>query len=651
MTGERDGGATTPPSPHPFGENVRRLVDACLEEAGSEAIKLVDTACATHSRIAAVLRERFRTLAAAGLLGPLSRTVLRQETASDESGEPRDRRDTIDQDTIGSYRLVRELGRGGQAVVYLAEDLRLRRRVAIKVLAGLGPLSPTALRRFRREAEVASRLDHPGICTVYEAGLDQGTPFIAMRLVEGVTLADSIRDAVSAAGTLPDPDRGSTAVTAGSSTRTEVDRLVHIIEKAARALHAAHEAGIVHRDVKPGNIMVTGELDPVLLDFGLAAGEDSGLVTLTQEGNAPGTLAYMSPEQLAHTSGNLDRRTDVYSLGITLYECLTLRRPFRAETREAMHEAIRFRSPENPRRFNPKVTRDLRAVIETALEKERDRRYRTALAFAEDLRRVRERKPIEARPPGPAGRAIRWARRRPVRATLVLALALGVPLVTGLGGYVVAKWPDIAAQRRRALRDRLEGHLARGFDELGRGSPERARRAFEAALDLDPGCVEAVAGRALALLGLHRVAECVAFLDPHGRRSASVPAIERIRADALRLLGPSPGVAGGPGPASGPVTDTGFFLEAARLVHGPRPDRDHLRRALHHLTRAVFTAPSPRQVYQILLARVAADIGDGPWARRAARALAANWPDSPLARHWAEYARRAVPPDGTQTSR
>ncbi len=320
---------------------------------------------------------------------------------------------------------MRELGRGGQAVVHLAEDARLGRKVALKVLnEPLGEGSIDALIRFQREAEVASRLDHPGICAVYEAGEFEGRHYIAMRHVEGETLAACIARARSDRDPPPVPTR-----------REEIDAIVELFERAARALHAAHEAGLIHRDVKPGNIMVSASGEPVILDFGLARDEESAGETLTLTGVLMGTPAYMSPEQLIGKGARLDRRTDVYSLGVALYERLTLRRPFVAPTREALYRAIVAQEPRRARRVNAAIGRDLEIVLVTALEKDRDRRYQTAWDMAEDLRRVRTREPIRARPAGPLLRSRRWVERNPGVAaslgTVILALGagLGVSLV------------------------------------------------------------------------------------------------------------------------------------------------------------------------------------------------------------------------------
>jgi eukaryotic-like serine/threonine-protein kinase len=337
---------------------------------------------------------------------------------------------------IGPYLLERELGRGGQGLVWLATDTRLGRKVALKILAPGLCAATSALDRFRREAEVASRLDHPGICPVYEVGQAQGMPFIAMKYVEGASLAQIVAR---------DRDSGTEA----SSRARLLDR-VQLIEDAARAVDAAHSAGIVHRDLKPGNLMVTSDGRPVILDFGLARSLEDEQVRLTRSGDVFGTAPYMAPEQLRPDGATADRRTDVYALGATLYEALTLRPPFEAPTREAMYRQILESDPPYPPAFFKRLPHDLRTVLETALDKDPDRRYRTAGDLAEDLRRVRMREPIRARPMGPARRLVRWARRNPA-----VAASVAVAFVSLLAGLVFTQklLRDVRAgyERARAL--------------------------------------------------------------------------------------------------------------------------------------------------------------------------------------------------------
>ncbi|MEM9381335.1 MAG: protein kinase, partial [Planctomycetota bacterium] len=345
---------------------------------------------------------------------------------------------------VGRYRLLRLLGRGGQGEVWLARDERLGREVALKLLTALF-VTEERRARFRREAESIARLEHPGLAQVLEADIDGSMPYIAMRYVPGVDLGTSFDHARSAANGGP----GIEPVVPWMSTdRAGVRRVLGFFERCARALHAAHEAGVVHRDVKPGNIMVTAEGAPVLLDFGLAREEvQDSEAGLTREGDVFGTLAFMAPEQLRGATSEIDSRSDVWALGVTLFEALTGERPFEGKGPADLAIAIDSGRRKDAHALNGSVSTDVRVVLETALEPSRERRYPDALALAEDLRRIREYEPIRARPAGPVLRLRRWTRREPA-----WAAALAVTLVALLGGLIASLY---ALRKERDLNERI----------------------------------------------------------------------------------------------------------------------------------------------------------------------------------------------------
>ena len=567
---------------------------------------------------------------------------------------------TVEGDTLGHYRLKRELGRGGQAVVYLAEDTRLKRQVALKVLRAGLEAPEILVRRFLREAETASRLEHPAICPVYEAGTVGAIPFIAMRHVEGQTLASLIGQArrsgekrpaaalareLAALAPSPESTRSGAAQpnTVAAKRHAEasviaadepIDAILRLVEAVARALHAAHEAGIVHRDVKPGNIMVTPRGEPVILDFGLASDEANEL-NLTQTGDLLGTPAYMSPEQLMAQRIRLDRRTDVYSLAATLYECVALRRPFDAVTREAMYQAIQYKEPTRARHLNHEIPADLEIVLEKGLEKDRDRRYPTALAFAEDLRRVRAIEPVSARRVSAGGRLARWALRRPVRAALLAILLIGVPAVGALAGYAVAKAPEIRRGEALALRDRVERHLEKGYAEFAHGDLKVAAAAFESALGLQPDCGEAITAKALALCLDGDFVGCLRFLEGREEFEGSDYAITRCRWEALSSLGRSAEAEAFDKSGVSHEAKSALGLWVAGMVKmgdcRTTLDKNFFREAALLFKRAALTAPHARLKYHNALAHAAQHLEDVETSRLAHEALLELWPDSVVA--------------------
>jgi len=313
---------------------------------------------------------------------------------------------------LAGYRIVREIGRGGQGIVYLAEDEKLSRQVALKVLPGAFTAT-VARQRLLREAQAASRLDDSGICTVFDAGEQDGVAFIAMQFVDGESLHDRIEREREQQRRAPH----------NLADALRVKNLLDVFEHVLRSLHRAHEKGLVHRDVKPSNLMVATDGSPRILDFGLAAFDDHPDGSLTGE-VALGTPAYMSPEQLTAREGRVDARSDVFSLAVTLYEAFALVHPFDAPTRERLYQHILQGEPAPLRKLVPGLPRDLDVVLQCALSKDRTRRYATAEAFADDLRAVRLCEPIRARKVSALERTARWAQRNPLVAALAATLAV-----------------------------------------------------------------------------------------------------------------------------------------------------------------------------------------------------------------------------------
>jgi tetratricopeptide (TPR) repeat protein len=311
---------------------------------------------------------------------------------------------------LGEFRILREIGRGGMGVVYEAVQISLGRRVALKVLPASGMVDARSLTRFQVEAQVMAALHHPHIVPIFAVGCDRGMHYYAMQLIEGCSLAERLREA--------------------GQERLVPREAARLAMQAAEALEHAHGLGILHRDIKPGNLLVDVQGHVWVTDFGLArlegAGDGPGSGDLTDSGDRPGTLRYMSPEQAA--GGRvLDPRADVYSLGATLYELLVGRPAFGGTDHAELLRRIAHYEPVPPRRLDPAIPRDLETIVSKAMAKEPERRYDTARELAEDLGRFLDDRPILARRPGPIerlGRLPRRHRRATAAAAALLVLAV-----------------------------------------------------------------------------------------------------------------------------------------------------------------------------------------------------------------------------------
>jgi WD40 repeat protein len=340
---------------------------------------------------------------------------------------------------FGQYELLEEVARGGMGIVFKARQPQLNRVVAVKVLAAGQFAAPDFVKRFRTEAEAVASLDHPNIVPIYEVGECEGQPFFSMKFVEGGSLAGRI---------------------SGLGFQMSGQGAAGLLGKLARAVHYAHQRGILHRDIKPGNVLLDANGEPHLTDFGLAKLVEKES-TLTRTIAMLGTPSYMSPEQARGEAKQLTTAVDVYGLGAVFYELLTGQPPFAGGTTMETVRQVLEKEPRRPSGLKPGIDRDLETICLKCLQKEPARRYGSAEALAEDLERWLNHEPIRARPITAAGRLLKWMQRNPKVATL--AVLLNLALALGVAGVLMASMRLAAANRDK---DRANVQLAKNLRDF-----------------------------------------------------------------------------------------------------------------------------------------------------------------------------------------
>jgi tetratricopeptide (TPR) repeat protein len=446
-----------------------------------------------------------------------SSSVLGQSIEAPTRGEPLPLRrelspappegDVVD---FGDYELLEVIARGGMGIVFRARHKELGRLVALKMILRGDLASEEERRRFRLEASAIARMDHPHIVPIYEVGEHQGHCFYAMKLIEGGGL-DRRLDVFHG-----DPR---------SAVRLMMD--------VARAVHHAHQRGILHRDLKPSNILIDGEGRPHVADFGLAKWMESDGADATRTGLVLGTPSYMAPEQASGQRDAVTISTDVYGLGAVLYALLTGRPPFRGESILDTIEQVRVREPDPPSRPDCRIDRDLQTICLTCLRKEPGRRYRSAAALVDDLERWLARQPIAARPISPAERIWRWVRREPLSAGL--AAMVVVLMILGVAGLVVSNLL-IARERDDArVQKRIAEEQSRQADAQHRRADERSRQARRAVDEMYTQVAERWLYDQPRLSEVQRefLEKALRFYEDLAREDADDPAVQVDRAKAL----------------------------------------------------------------------------------------------------------------------
>jgi serine/threonine protein kinase/predicted Zn-dependent protease len=468
QTQYQEGNAKAPPEPDD--PRVIQALDVYLA-ALEEGCRLDrDTFLAEHAEIAEALAKCLDGLEFVQKLAP----ELSRSSGSHGPDPAAAAAEIKPEGPLGDFRMVREIGRGGMGVVYEAVQISLGRQVALKVLPFASAMDPRQLQRFKNEAQAAAHLHHTNIVPVFYVGCERGVHFYAMQYIDGQSLDFIIRNlrrqqrlesktsthehvdpptaAHSPASPASAPPSAETAqpVQAALSTEQSITNreffqsVARLGVQAAEALDHAHQQGILHRDIKPANLLLDVRGNLWITDFGLARFQNETRLSMT--GDLVGTLRYMSPEQALAKRVVVDHRTDIYSLGVTLYELLTLEPAFRGGDREELLRQVAFEEPRPPRRLNKSIPAELETIVLKAMEKNPAERYATAQELTEDLRRFLEDKPIRARRPTLLQRSVKWSRRHPSVVWAAAVLLIVAIIGSGVATVLIARERDAAQE-------------------------------------------------------------------------------------------------------------------------------------------------------------------------------------------------------------